>query len=171
MGRKSKKRGDMCVCPSDSVCHTAETNTLKSNATAEAPILWPPDVKSQLIGKDPDARLKAKGEEGGRGWDGWMASPTQWTWIWANSGRVWTAKPGVLQSMRSPRVRHDLVTEQQYSTQIFFKKDTLISIRCTLIFLLLFPWHIMPIHSFLLHLAFTSVLLLPASFSFGCDRS
>ena len=32
-------------------------------------------------------RLKAKGEEGGRGWDGWMASPTQWTWVWANSGR------------------------------------------------------------------------------------
>ena len=32
-------------------------------------------------------RLRAKGEEGGRGWDGWMASPTQWTWVWANSGR------------------------------------------------------------------------------------
>ena len=57
-------------------------------------------------------RLKAKGEEGGRGWDGWMASLIQWTWTWANSGRWWgTERHGVLQSMRSQRVRHDLVTE------------------------------------------------------------
>ena len=44
-------------------------------------------------------RLKA-GEEGSdRGWDGWMASPTQWTWVWANSRRQWkTGKPGMLQS-------------------------------------------------------------------------
>ena len=47
-------------------------------------------------------RLKA-GEEGeDRGWDGWMASPTQWTWVWASSGSWWrTGKPGVLQSMGS----------------------------------------------------------------------
>ena len=47
-----------------------------------------------------------------RGWDGRMASPTQWTWVWANSGR-WqkTGKPGVLQSIGSQRVRHDWVTE------------------------------------------------------------
>ena len=53
---------------------------------AEAPILWPPHVKSQLIGKDPDARKRLRTEEGsGRGWDGWIASPTQWTWICADS--------------------------------------------------------------------------------------
>ena len=47
-------------------------------------------------------------------WDGWMASLTQWTWVWANSGRQWrTGKPGVLQSMRLQRAGHDLVTEQQ----------------------------------------------------------
>ena len=47
-----------------------------------------------------------------RGWDGWMASPTQWTWVWAGSGSWWwTGKPGVLQSMGSQRVRHDWVTE------------------------------------------------------------
>ena len=57
--------------------------------------------------------LKAKGEEGGRGWDGWMASVTQWAWVWANSGRRWrTRKPGVLQSMDSWRVGHNWVTEQ-----------------------------------------------------------
>ena len=48
-------------------------------------------------------------EEGDdRGWDGWMASLTQWTWVWVNSGSWWwTEKPGLLQSMRSQRVRHD----------------------------------------------------------------
>ena len=59
-------------------------------------------------------RLKAGGERGNRGWNGWMASLTQWTWVWANSGRWWrTGKPGVLQSMGSQRVRHVLVTKQQ----------------------------------------------------------
>ena len=62
-------------------------------------------------------RLKAKGEEGGRAWDDWMASLIQWTWTWANSRRRWgTGKPGVLQSMGLQRVRHDLVTEQQQIT-------------------------------------------------------
>ena len=47
-------------------------------------------------------RLKAGGEEDHRGWDGWMASPTQWTWVWVSSGSWWwTGKPGVLQSMGS----------------------------------------------------------------------
>ena len=47
-------------------------------------------------------RLKAGGEGDDRGWDGWMASPTQWTWVWVNSGSWWwTGRPGVLQSMGS----------------------------------------------------------------------
>ena len=42
------------------------------------------------------------------GWDGWMASSAQWTWVWANSGRQWRmGKPGVLKSMGSQRVGHD----------------------------------------------------------------
>ena len=58
--------------------------------------------------------LKARGEGANGEWDGWMASSTQWTWVWANSWRLWqTGKPGVLQSMGSQRVRHDWVTEQQ----------------------------------------------------------
>ena len=57
-------------------------------------------------------RLKAGGEVDDRGWDGWMASLTQWTWVWVNSGSWWwTGRPGVLQSMVSQRVRHDWVTE------------------------------------------------------------
>ena len=57
-------------------------------------------------------RLKAEGEGDDRGWDGWMASPTQCTWVWASSGSwCWTGKPGILQSMGSQRVRHDWATE------------------------------------------------------------
>ena len=57
-------------------------------------------------------RLKAGGEGDDRGWDGWMVSLTWWTWVWASSGSWWwTGRPGVLQSMRSQRVRHDWVTE------------------------------------------------------------
>ena len=57
-------------------------------------------------------RLKAEGEGDNREWDGWMASPTQWTWIWVSSRSWWwTGRPGVLQSTRLQRVRHDWVTE------------------------------------------------------------
>ena len=57
-------------------------------------------------------RLKAGGEGDDRGWDGWMASLTWWTWVWASSRSWWwTGKPGVLQSMGSQRVRHDWVSE------------------------------------------------------------
>ena len=56
-------------------------------------------------------RLKAW-EGDNRGWDGWMASLTQWTWVWVSSGNwLWTGRPGVLWSMGSQRVRHDWVTE------------------------------------------------------------
>ena len=57
-------------------------------------------------------RLKVGGEGDDRGWDGWMTSLTQWTWVWVNSGSWWwTERPGVLQSMGSQRVRHNWATE------------------------------------------------------------
>ena len=63
--------------------------------------------KTLMLGK-----TEAKREEGGKGWDGWMASPIQWTWTWMNSRRWWgTGRPGV-QSMGSRRVVHDSGTEQ-----------------------------------------------------------
>ena len=56
--------------------------------------------------------LRAGGEGDNRGWDGWMASRTRWTWVWVYSGsRWWTGRPGVLRFMGSQRVRHDWVTE------------------------------------------------------------
>ena len=72
---------------------------------AEAPILWPSDVKRPWC----QERLRTGVEEGDRGWDGWMALLIQWTWVWANSGRWWrTGKPGMLQFMGSQRVGHSL---------------------------------------------------------------
>ena len=63
----------------------------RPDAETETPILWPPDAKYWLIEKDPDSweRLKAEGEGNDREWDGWMASPTQWTWVSVNSRRWW----------------------------------------------------------------------------------
>ena len=65
--------------------------------------------KNLMLGKTEDTRRRDD-----RGWDGWMASQTYWTWVWANSGRWWrTGKPAVVQSMGFQRVRHDWATEQQ----------------------------------------------------------
>ena len=56
------------------------------------------------------------GEGDDRGWDGWMASLTRWTWVWANSGSWWwTGRPGVLQFMESQRIRHDWATELNWT--------------------------------------------------------
>ena len=99
---------------------------------AEAPILWPSDAKRQLIRSSNTLatwfeelthlkipwcweRLGEGGEGDNRGWDGWMASSTQWTRVWANSRRQWkTGKAGVLHSTRLKRVEHDWATEQQF---------------------------------------------------------
>ena len=90
----------------------------RTDAEAETPILWPPDVKSWLIWKRPWCweRLKTGGEGDDRGWDGWMASPTQWTWAWVNSrSQQWTGRPGVLWFMGSQRVRLDWATELNWN--------------------------------------------------------
>ena len=67
--------------------------------------------KILMLGKTEGRRRR-----GSRGWDGWMASLTQWTWVWASSGR-WrrTGKPGMLQSMALQRVRHNLATDNKHA--------------------------------------------------------
>ena len=66
-------------------------------------------------------RLNVGGEGDGKGWDGWMASPIPWTWVWINSGSWWwTGRPGVLQSMGSPRVRHDWATELKWTEKFTY---------------------------------------------------
>ena len=92
----------------------------KTDVEAETPILWPPDAKSWLIWRPWCwERLRAGGEGDDRGWDGWMASPTQWTWVLVASGKWWwTGRPGVLRFMGSQRVRHDWATELNCRTKI-----------------------------------------------------
>ena len=86
------------------------------DAEAETLILWPPDVKNWLLWKDwMLGKMKAGGEGDDRGWDGWLVSLTQWTWIWVNSmSWWWTGRPGLLQSMGSQRVGHNWVTELKW---------------------------------------------------------
>ena len=90
----------------------------RTDAVGEAPILWPPDAKKGRIRNDHDAGKYWRHEEKGtdRGWDGWMASLTQWTWVWASSRSWWwTGRPGVLQSMGSQRLGQDWVTELNWT--------------------------------------------------------
>ena len=97
----------------------------RTDAEVETPILLPSDVKNWFTGKDSDAGKDWRPEEEGdnRGWDGLMASQTQWTWVWVNSKSWWwTEKPGVLQSTRSQRVRHDWATELNQTELKSYKK-------------------------------------------------
>ena len=71
--------------------------------------------KTLMLGK-----IEGEGERENREWDGWMASLTQWTWVWVNSRSWWwTGKPGVLQSMGSQRVRQDWATELNWLKGIY----------------------------------------------------
>ena len=71
--------------------------------------------------------LKAKGERGGRGWDSCIALLTQWTWIWANSGRWWrTEEAGMCNPLGSQRVRHNLVTEHHHLKLTQYYKSTIV---------------------------------------------
>ena len=67
---------------------------------------------------------RGRGEGDDRGWDGWMASPSRWTWVWVKSGSWWwTGRPGVLRFMGSQRVGHDWATELNwtFSKNVFLK--------------------------------------------------
>ena len=92
----------------------------RNDAKAETPVLWPPHVKSRLIGKDWCWEgLRAGGEGDNWGWDGWMASLTRWTWVWVNSGSWWwTGRPGVLRFMGSRRVGLDWATELNWTNNL-----------------------------------------------------
>ena len=107
----------------------------RTDVEAETPILWPPDAKNWLMGKRPWCweMLKSGGEGDDRGWDGWMASTTQWAWVWVNSSSGWwTGRPGVLQSMGSQRVGHNQATELNWwfsFGRLYISKNLSISSR------------------------------------------
>ena len=110
----------------------------RTDAKAETPALWPPYAKSWLIGKDSDAGRDwgAGGEGDDRGWDGWMASLTQWMWVWVNSRSWWwTGRPGVLGFMGSQRVGHNWATELNW-TELILLLTCLLSFK---FWLIIFP--------------------------------
>ena len=77
-----------------------------------------PFPETPLCGEWCWERLKAGGED--RGWDGWMASLTQWTWVWVNSENCWwTGTPGMLQFIGSRRVRLNWATVLNWTFKIF----------------------------------------------------
>ena len=98
----------------------------RTDAEAEAPILWPPDVKSWLIGKDLDAgkdwwqKEKGMTEDEIVRWRHWL-----WAWVWASSrSRWWTGKPVMLQSMGSQRVGHNWATELMWDLSSLTRDQT-----------------------------------------------
>ena len=69
--------------------------------------------------------LGAGGEGDDRRWDGWMASPTRWMWVWMNSGSWWwTGRPGMLQFMGSQRVGHNWATELNWTDEYLLGKSS-----------------------------------------------
>ena len=97
----------------------------RTDVETETPILWPPDAKNWFIWKDPDAGKDWRWEEKGTiGWDGWMVSPTQWTWVWVDSRSWWwTGRPSVVRFMGSQRVRHDWVNELNWTEPVIYKSS------------------------------------------------
>ena len=93
----------------------------RNDAKAETPVLWPPHVKLTHWKRLWCCEgLGAGGEEHDQGSDGWMASLTRWTWVWVNSESWWwTGRPAVLRFMGSQRVRHDLVTELNWTDHVY----------------------------------------------------
>ena len=96
----------------------------RTDAKAETPILWlmrraDSLEKTLMLGGNGDRRRRGRW-----GWDGWMASPTRWKWVWVNSGRWWwTGRPGVLQFMGSQRVGHDWATELNWTELMLLRSQ------------------------------------------------
>jgi len=134
----------------------------RNDAKAETPVLWPPHAKSWLIGKDWCWEgLGAGGEGDYTGWDGWMASPTRWTWVWVNSGSWWwTGRPGMLRFTGSQRVGHDWATELNELNWMGIKVISLIHV-CLII-----KWLILSSYTSFLSVKFLLVVLLLSSFPF-----
>ena len=88
-------------CKETQPVHPKGNQSWSTDAEAEIPIIWPPDTKNWLIGKDPDVRKDWRWEEKGMtenemvGWHHWL-----YRWVWISSDNWWwTGKPGMLQSM------------------------------------------------------------------------
>ena len=89
----------------------------RTDAEAETPILGHLMQRTDSLKKTLMLERLKVGEGDDRGWDGWMPSLTRWTWVWVGSASWWwTGKPGMLLSMGLERVRHDWVTELNWTS-------------------------------------------------------
>ena len=108
------RRSSQSILKEISPEHSLEWRMLKLKLLYFGHLMWRADSleKTLMLGK-----IEGRRRPDNRGWHGWMASPTQWTWVWASSRSWWgTGKPGVLQSMGSQKVvRHDWETELNWS--------------------------------------------------------
>ena len=114
----------------------------RTDVLAETAIHWPPDSKSWLIWKDPDAEKDwGQEEKGATGWDGWMASRTQWTWVWmASRSWWWTGRPRMLWFMGLQRVRDDWETELNWTVMCNFTFPSKTTNLAWLTFLFIIIW-------------------------------
>ena len=99
------RRSNQLILKEISPEYSLEGQMLKLKLQYFGHLMWGTDSfeKVLMLGK-----IEGRSRRGKRGWDGWMASPTRWTWVWASSGsRWWTGNCGMLQSKESHTVRHD----------------------------------------------------------------
>ena len=100
------RRSNQLILKEINLIYSLEGLMLKLKTQYFGHLMWRSDLLEKIL-------MQGKTEGRRRGQDGWMASLTQWTWVWASSGRWWrTRKPGVLPFTESQRVGHNLVTEQ-----------------------------------------------------------
>ena len=116
------RRSNQSILKEISPEYSLEALMLKLKLQYFGHLMWRTDSFEKTLWE----RLKAGGEGDDRGWDGWMALPTQRPWVWVNSGSWWwTRKPDVLQSMGSQRVGHVWATE--LTDWVVYKQQKFIS--------------------------------------------
>ena len=116
------RRSNQSILKEISPGHSLEGLMLKLKVQDFGHLMWSTHLKRPWFWE----RLRAGGEGDDRGWDGWMASPTQWKWVWVNSRSWWwTGRPGVLQSMGSQRVGRDWATELYWTKRIRKQREHL----------------------------------------------
>ena len=111
------RRSNQSILKEISPEYSLEELMLKLKLQYFGSMMWRTDSleKTLVLGK-----LKVGGEGDDRRWDGWMASLTQWTWVWVNSGSWWwTGKLGILQSVGLQRVGCNWVTELNWINSNF----------------------------------------------------
>ena len=105
------RRSNQSILKKISPEYSLEGLMLKMKLQYFSHLMWTTDSLEKMLRK-----IEVGGERDNRGWDGWIASPTQCTWVWVNSRSWWwTGRPGVLQFMGLQRVGHDWATELNWT--------------------------------------------------------